>query len=72
MNLPYALARDRLDAALEENRKLAAALGAESERLTVALDALHKLLALRPRYDNPAQFYFKMRDIAREGVVGKR
>jgi hypothetical protein len=52
--------------------KLATALSAESERLTVALDALHKLLALKPEYDNPSQFYFTVRDIAREGVVGKR
>ena len=65
MNLPYALARDRLTASREENRLL-------HERLTVAHDALHKLLALRPEYENPSQFYFAVRDIAREGVVGKQ
>lgn len=62
----------KLTRAEDTVKKLATALSAESERLTVALDALHKLLAMKPDYENPSQFYFTMRDIAREGVLGKR
>ena len=54
-----------------EVNRLAAALGAESERLTVALGALHKLLELKPPGVEAMELYFAMRDIAREGILGK-
>lgn len=72
IDVTYLMACDRTNAALAENRKLASALGMESERLTVALDALHKLLALSPPGDESMPFYFAMRDIAREGILGKQ
>ena len=71
IDVPHLMACDRTNAALAENRKLASALGLESERLTVALDALHKLLAMSPPDDKAMPFYFAMRDIAREGILGK-
>lgn len=72
INVDHLMACDRTNAALAQNRKLAEALGLESERLTVALDALHKLLALPPPSDAAMPFYFAMCDIAREGTLGKQ
>jgi hypothetical protein len=62
----------RFDALKVENARIAAALGLESERLTVALESLHKLLAMPPPDDTAMPFYFAMRDIAREGLLGKQ
>jgi len=70
--LPAVLGVLHLDDALTQNRKLGEALSLESERLTVALEALHQVLALPPPSDSAMPFYFAMRDIARAGILGKR
>lgn len=70
--LPTVLGVLHLDDALTQNRKLAEALGLESERLTVALEALHKLLELKPPGVEAMELYFAMRDIARGGILGKQ
>lgn len=71
IDVDHLLLADRTTA-LAENRRLAEALGIESERLTVALGALHKILALKPDFTSPDVLYFAVRDIAREGILGKK
>ncbi len=71
IDVDHLLSADRTNKALAENRKLATALGIESEKLTVALDALHKILTLKPDFTSPEVMFFAMRDIAREGILGK-
>lgn len=70
--IPFTVTAERLVEARAEVKRLAEALGIESERLTVAIEALHQVLAMPPPGDAAMPFYFAMRDIAREGILGKR
>lgn len=46
IDVAHLFACDRTNAALAENRKLASALGAESERLTALMDSSHAILTI--------------------------